>query len=25
VVPSAAIMFGCYETILKMLGGDSGV
>jgi len=25
VVPSAAIMFGCYEGILKMLGADSGV
>jgi solute carrier family 25 protein 33/36 len=25
VVPSAAIMFGCYEGILRWLGGDSGV
>lgn len=25
VVPSAAIMFGCYEAILKVLGTDSGV
>lgn len=25
VVPSAAIMFGCYEGILKLLGEDSGV
>lgn len=25
VVPSAAIMFGSYEFILKLLGADSGV
>jgi len=25
VVPSAAIMFGSYESILKLLGADSGV
>lgn len=25
VVPSAAIMFGCYEGVLKLLGEDSGV
>lgn len=25
VVPSAAVMFGCYEGVLKVLGEDSGV
>ena len=25
VVPSAAIMFGTYEAVLRMLGTDSGV
>lgn len=25
VVPSAAIMFGCYEGVLKFLGADSGI
>ncbi|KAL9055851.1 MAG: hypothetical protein Q9162_003277 [Coniocarpon cinnabarinum] len=25
VVPSAAIMFGCYEAILRLMGTDSGV